>query len=591
MRGDVRKPDVMSHDRTHAHGRPTAHAASDDHAPKPGKHTRAEEHDRDDDHDDDGKGHGGADSSGVNMAHLQQFIGEHEGNIDHVYLDSRGFKTAGIGHLLAGTSYRVGQHVSAKQVATWFKQDVAGAIAGAKRKLGGAYDKLDEARKTVAIDMVFNLGEAGFGEFHRTIHAIQTGRFAEAASNMLQSLWAKQVGHRAVENAQIMRSGHFAGGGGTEVHAGGGGHEDRGGGGDHDEEHGGGDKHGSGGGEHHHGHLAGVRGGDRLLRAGSQGEAVRDVQRLLHVAPDGIFGDQTQHAVIAFQRKHHLAPDGIVGPLTLGALERRAHAKGNDHRGRGNDHDRDDDHEKDKDHGKDKGDHGEWTPAPPLDDVKEGVATLHLGHQGGSVRHVQKLLGVETDGKFGPGTRSAVRDFQHERDMKLHNGTVDGHTLHIIEKHPAGSVEGESREGSAQRQRLLSIAESGGAGRPDGKCYMHVCQFLVRCGGYGRIKNPYTQFPGWALPLAHNFADLMNSQGPGHWGLDRLSISNPYDAPAGAIVVVKAGSPGTAHPTAGDIAVADGNGRFYNGGLMGYSGREGWKHSPTAHLLGAYIPR
>ena len=32
--------------------------------------------------------------------------------------------------------------------------------------------------------------------------------------------------------------------------------------------------------------------------------------------------------------------------------------------------------------------------------------------------------------------------------------------------------------------------------------------------------------------------------------------NNPYNAPRGAIVVVKAGTPGTAHPVAGDIAVA-----------------------------------
>jgi hypothetical protein len=124
-----------------------------------------------------------------------------------------------------------------------------------------------------------------------------------------------------------------------------------------------------------------------------------------------------------------------------------------------------------------------------------------------------------------------------------------------------------------------------------GKCYFHVCQFLIQCGGYGRIKNPYNQFPSWALPLAHNFSDLMTSTGAAHWGLERLSMSSPYDAPAGAIVVVKAGSPGTAHPTAGDIAIADGSGHFYNGGLMGYSGPDGWKRSPTAHLLGVYVPR
>jgi hypothetical protein len=52
----------------------------------------------------------------------------------------------------------------------------------------------------------------------------------------------------------------------------------------------------------------------------------------------------------------------------------------------------------------------------------------------------------------------------------------------------------------------------------------------------------------------------------------------------------KAGSPGTHHPTAGDIAIADGHGNFYNGGMMGYSGPQGWSASPRAKLLGCYIP-
>src|ERR1700754_1038405 len=60
--------------------------------------------------------------SGVNLKTLQDFIAKHEGTVDHVYLDSRGFKTAGIGHLLAGSNLAVGTPVSAEQVTAWFQQ-------------------------------------------------------------------------------------------------------------------------------------------------------------------------------------------------------------------------------------------------------------------------------------------------------------------------------------------------------------------------------------------------------------------------------------------------------------------------------------
>jgi len=49
--------------------------------------------------------------------------------------------------------------------------------------------------------------------------------------------------------------------------------------------------------------------------------------------------------------------------------------------------------------------------------------------------------------------------------------------------------------------------------------------------------------------------------------------------------------PGPSNPTAGDIAIADGHGAFYNGGMMAYSGRAGWNASPRAKLLGGYVPR
>lgn len=58
------------------------------------------------------------------------------------------------------------------------------------------------------------------------------------------------------------------------------------------------------------------------LRLGSRGPYVKLIQSLLarigyNPGPvDGIYGPQTQRAVIAFQRDNGLTPDGIVGPVT-----------------------------------------------------------------------------------------------------------------------------------------------------------------------------------------------------------------------------------------------------------------------------------
>ena len=61
-----------------------------------------------------------------------------------------------------------------------------------------------------------------------------------------------------------------------------------------------------------------------MIRKGSRGEEVKQLQRLLGITADGIFGNGTEAAVIAFQREHGLVPDGIVGPLTWVALETSA---------------------------------------------------------------------------------------------------------------------------------------------------------------------------------------------------------------------------------------------------------------------------
>lgn len=51
-----------------------------------------------------------------------------------------------------------------------------------------------------------------------------------------------------------------------------------------------------------------------------RGVYVHLLQRLLSITADGIFGNQTKNAVIAFQRKHGLLVDGIVGKQTWTAL-------------------------------------------------------------------------------------------------------------------------------------------------------------------------------------------------------------------------------------------------------------------------------
>jgi len=57
-----------------------------------------------------------------------------------------------------------------------------------------------------------------------------------------------------------------------------------------------------------------------LYKLGSRGEMVKQIQKALHLYPDGIFGPLTEERVKQYQKEKGLKVDGIVGPATLAKL-------------------------------------------------------------------------------------------------------------------------------------------------------------------------------------------------------------------------------------------------------------------------------
>lgn len=57
-----------------------------------------------------------------------------------------------------------------------------------------------------------------------------------------------------------------------------------------------------------------------LLKEGSRGQEVVELQQALGIDADGVFGAGTKAAVEAYQQKNDLFIDGIVGPQTLAAI-------------------------------------------------------------------------------------------------------------------------------------------------------------------------------------------------------------------------------------------------------------------------------
>ena len=54
-----------------------------------------------------------------------------------------------------------------------------------------------------------------------------------------------------------------------------------------------------------------------MPRLGDKGHEVKEIQGLLGLSIDGVFGPNTEKEVNKFQQENGLTPDGIVGPRTM----------------------------------------------------------------------------------------------------------------------------------------------------------------------------------------------------------------------------------------------------------------------------------
>ena len=121
--------------------------------------------------------------------------------------------------------------------------------------------------------------------------------------------------------------------------------------------------------------------------ASGKKQDIRQLQRKVGVAADGIFGPATERALKRWQRRHGLTADGIVGPQTRSAmglgsgpvLKRRGSGSGG----------------------------------------RSGRAggSQRRSHRGGGVRALQRRVGVPADGEFGPATEAAVKRWQRRHGL------------------------------------------------------------------------------------------------------------------------------------------------------------------------------
>lgn len=135
----------------------------------------------------------------IDIPKLKEELKRDEGFRECVYKCSAGKLTIGYGHNVEDNPI---PEAFADQLLGY---DIAGALAECER-FDWFYD-LSDVRKEVIINMVFNLGVGGVGKFKKMIRAMEDGYWRQAASEMLDSKWARQVGQRALRLAEKMREG------------------------------------------------------------------------------------------------------------------------------------------------------------------------------------------------------------------------------------------------------------------------------------------------------------------------------------------------------------------------------------------------
>lgn len=125
----------------------------------------------------------------------------HEGLRLKPYKDSVGKLTIGVGRNLDDVG------ISEAEAMFLLDHDIDAARAEAQKFVW--FSKLDNVRQDVIVSMVFNLGMTRLLGFKNTLKAVEAGNWEAAAKGMLDSKWAKQVGKRADELAQMMVTGSY----------------------------------------------------------------------------------------------------------------------------------------------------------------------------------------------------------------------------------------------------------------------------------------------------------------------------------------------------------------------------------------------
>ena len=138
----------------------------------------------------------------ANLSKLKKSLTVHEGKRNFPYKDTVGKLTIGIGRNLDDRG------LSDAEINFLLKNDMNMCIIQVRNNFS-FFDKMDDVRQNVLIEMVFNMGIGTVRKFVRTLQAMSDGDYKRASRGMRRSKWARQVGNRAKVLAEMMEKGEW----------------------------------------------------------------------------------------------------------------------------------------------------------------------------------------------------------------------------------------------------------------------------------------------------------------------------------------------------------------------------------------------
>jgi lysozyme len=135
---------------------------------------------------------------------LIEMLKRHEGVRSHVYLCSAGYETLGVGRNISES----GLGLSDDEIDFLLIND----ITRVKQELADTYfwfPALNQARQDAMIDIGFNLGLTRLRGFVKALEAMSREQFDIAADEFMDSRWSQQVGNRAIEVTEMIRTGDY----------------------------------------------------------------------------------------------------------------------------------------------------------------------------------------------------------------------------------------------------------------------------------------------------------------------------------------------------------------------------------------------